>query len=195
MWDERRERTSYRNGPFYTLGTPMYLDFGTPEYPGKVAYFNAVLMEHFQKYFFKIGSHLDPAQILNLDRHSIPGFHIFPPHKTGSYFFGRMHEDIQWKNFNFEKGWDGQQSAEKITQNAEDQFSFTYVVKLPTAGGGLYVGPHREYYPYEENALYIHSGQFLHAIAPTPGPMLPFDYRITLQGHGFIKDGVRYLYW
>jgi len=168
----------------------MYLDLQKvtdyPSYFEKQKFFNAVLARNFFEFMTTIANKFGGGWDV-LDGFSNPGFHIFPPHKTGSYFFGRMHEDIQWMNFKaLETGWD---------LTAESQFSFTYVLRLPQAGGGLFVSNEGNYYPYEENALYIHSGQFLHAIAPTPGPMLPYDYRITLQGHGFHAGGKSYLYW
>lgn len=194
LWEKRPERTAYRNSPFYTVGAPIYLDLNSeadyPNYTQKVAYFNNVTSA-FTSEMGEIFLAVDWNFRL-LSGVSKPGFHIFPPHPTSQYFFGKFHEDRQWGVFpklpEIPNDW-----LSSLT--AESHFSFTYVLKLPQAGGGLYIGDKNNYYPYEQNALYVHSGQFLHAIAPTPGPVLPCDWRITLQGHGFKLDGNTYLYW
>jgi hypothetical protein len=56
--------------------------------------------------------------------------------------------------------------------------------------------PH-EFIPYQTGSLYVHSGHFYHQIAGTTGPARPAygQWRVTLQGHGYVVGERLYLYW
>lgn len=201
LWERRFDRAvPYRNGEWFTLGTPLYLDLLAPEgwdgYKAKCEYFNEVLNDNFSKLLSQVsGCFPFPNRAAFLSDHypyvSLPGFHIFPGYKTFGMFFGKPHQDLQWgvlpklPDFPFKE------------TEMRDHFSFTYVLKVPHLGASLllYDGIDTEEFEYEEGVLYIHSGQQKHAIAPFKTPVLPIDYRITMQGHGFTTNGQTYLYW
>jgi hypothetical protein len=50
------------------------------------------------------------------------------------------------------------------------------------------------FHQYVEGDLVLHSGKILHQIAGV-SPVMETDQRITLQGHGLLRDGVMWLYW
>lgn len=214
IWEARKERrVSYRNGDWYTLGSSLYLDLKSEqqygEYVEKSLYWQSMLNDPTIKPFLdEIRLRLEKNVfgkktffLADIDNQGIaktkmpvgyPGFHIFPGHETASAFFGRKHQDRQHEALfqiplikdNFKK------------ENVSMHFSFTIPLRLPYMGGGMLLGSNlEEFYPYKENSLYMHSGHFDHAIAPFMTPVLPSDWRITIQGHGFVYNENIYLYW
>lgn len=197
LWEERGARVdTYRRGKMFTLGTPLYLDLLTPDqlegYTKKCAYFNAVLFHRFGQFFSCLRERLHNItgkEVEFLANHfgpaSLPGFHIFPAHPSGEEMFGKLHTDLQWMIFprlmNFSTKFEMGNHA-----------SYTLPLQLPYMGGGL-IGE----YPldYVERTLYVHSGQFNHAIREFARPILPGDMRISLQAHSFDSGGTTYLYW
>jgi hypothetical protein len=199
LWEARGGRgQDYRNGKWYTLGTPLYMDLLSPDdwfkYAAKVEYFNEILYS-FRNVFGLIFDKLPGGNDFKIladyyKQISRPGFHIFGSDKSLNYSFGRAHQDLQWKvlpklpNFPFSEG------------QMRDHFSFTWVLRLPFMKGGLLWGETLEHeLVYEESWIYIHSGQTKHMIAPYKPPILKGDYRITMQGHGFTVADTTYLYW
>jgi hypothetical protein len=200
LWEARRDRApSYKNGEWYTFGASMYLDLQKESdwenYCRKVEYFNSVLNQHFRNFYKmlllklteKTGGKFEMAEYF-YPHFGYPGFHIFPPHLSLTEFFGRKHQDLQWKAF--------EKMPDFPKTEVTDHFSGTYCIKIPP------LGPHFIYdekldtkLTYNERALYLHSGQFDHAIAPLKNPVTQFDWRITLQFHGFRANGVNYIYW
>jgi hypothetical protein len=145
---------------------------------------------------------------------ALPGFHIYrKPIREKRLIVGGIslpgvsrHFDMQWKKIN----WG---DPEKI--NFTLPLSFTLPVALPERGAGLNVwNIHHEdctglapaerqqlersgtkiYHPYSLGRAVLHSGLQMHQIAPTK-EFGPGDERITLQGHGIMRDGVWQLYW
>lgn len=197
LWEKRANRNSgsYRSAEWYTVGAAVYLDHAMPdeELSLKTNYFNDVILELFPEYIDKILHTLSDS--INLSCKllktafpiGVPGFHIFKPHASFSKMFGRFHEDLQWKELSFCGGFPFQR------EDMSKPFSFTHVLQLPFLGGGLLTGD--GFFEYKEGDMYIHSGEFKHAIAPFPNPVLPIDWRITLQGHGFVVGDMAYVYW
>jgi hypothetical protein len=198
LWERRFDRNiPYRNGDWYTIGVALYLDLFSkeqyPEYLKKVIYFNRILEEHFflllDEMRLALGSNFLTDVYPSV---GLPGFHIFPGFETFSKFFGKIHQDLQWQVLTKLPEFPFKES------DMTDHFSFTYVLKAPYLGASLLlVEDGKPYYTfeYEENTLYTHSGQQTHAIAPFKDPVLPGDYRITLQGHGFTANDKKYIYW
>lgn len=197
LWENRdnRGRGWYRNAEWWTLGSALYLDgqLGLEEYILKVNYFNPILKLFFGKVIFDLVSEISNHTKFKIDFLSskfpvgFPGFHIFGPGECLSQFFGKMHSDHEYlplleiPSFPFKK--------EDILQH----YSFTYILKLPYLGGGLML--ENDYLQYREGILYLHDGNFKHAIAPYNWPVLPFDWRITIQGHGLLVKDTIYYYW
>jgi hypothetical protein len=209
LWENRATRkVPYRNGNWYTLGATLYLDLPSaefiPQYQEKIAYFNAIFMNSFYPELDLIRKTMEISwafkEVLFLPHHfglsSFPGFHIFAPEETLEVPFAHAHTDIQWQalfnlpGFNF-----------KLDKKASyPHFTFTLPLAIPTQGAGMLIpavegSPPTEPYMYDVGTLYFHSGQFPHVVMPLQHPVNPMDWRITLQGHGFMSGGKAYLYW
>jgi hypothetical protein len=199
LWESRRDRSvSYRNGEWFTIGTPIYLDLLSPSayptYLKKVMYFNKVLENTCFSLLCRIEDAFGAKHLRSVyPKISLPGFHIFPGFETFNYEFGKPHKDLQWTvlhslpDFPFSEGM------------MRDHFSFTLVLKAPYLGARLNLhneeGLIFETFHYTERMLYTHSGKQTHSIAPFKHPVLPGDFRITFQGHGFTVGKDKYLYW
>jgi hypothetical protein len=204
LWESRQDRKApYRNGNWYTLGSSMYLDLRSketyPDYLQRLDYWATVMLQNFgpvlDVLYQRLTRLLGKNVIFLRDAGasvSYPGFHIVPGDETLSAFFGKRHKDLQWQqltnlpDFPFK------------SEQMKNHFSFTLPLKLPYLGGCLraYKTPTDfDDIPYTERTLYVHSGQEEHAIAPYHHPVLPFDWRITMQGHGFMVDDTIFIYW
>jgi len=200
LWENRQDLESrklkYRNGDWYTIGTPSYLDLNYSEiniqaYAEKVKYFNGVLFDLYSEYVIDLPASLGLTNAVPLcflyPLASMFGIHLFPSRQGAQYFLGKIHQDLQWEllfklpDFPFKK------------EDVSKHFSFTIPLLLPYMGGGLNL--ERERYEYAERALYYHDTGIAHAIAEFKEPILPSDWRITLQGHGFTVGANSYLYW
>lgn len=199
LWEVRKDRVpSYKNTEWYTLGASLYLDLTKkedwPAFCEKVEYFNKVLLAEFDNFWrlllYRLGS--ETAEKYNFawklyPHFAMPGFHIFPPHLAATEFFGKKHQDLQWQMFS--------QMPDFALETAE-HFSGTYALTLPKQGPHFLFGEDLEVgQTYKERAMYLHSGQFTHAIAPLVRPITELDWRITLQFHGFKHNDINYLYW
>ena len=198
LWETQRKRVpDYKNGVWYSLGASCYLDITKKEdwepYKAKVKYFNSILSNNFGNLYKmlllklsdKTGERFDMAYKL-YDHLALPGFHIFPPHLALTEFFGRKHRDLQWSTL---------EQMPDFNFKMEDHFSGTYTIKIPRGPHLLYGENLETPLTYKERAMYLHSGNFDHAIAPLQNPVTIFDYRITLQFHGFKCNGVNHVYW
>lgn len=200
LWERRTDRTvGYRNGEWFTMGAPLYLDLPSKEvysdYLKKVEYFNHVFQIKFHelfegfKHFFPESSEYLAESYSGI---SLPGFHLFPPFETFAHFFGKKHRDLQWKSLPLLPDFPFKE------EDMTEHFSFTYVLKAPFTGASMYLWDKdgtRSTFEYEENRCYTHDGTQEHAIAPFENPILPGDWRITFQGHGFKANNIKYLYW
>ena len=203
---------------FYTLGVASYIEFcGTRdeqvEYYGKARRYNPLLKEYFGGLLENVRSTLERqlgGPVSYTEEFAIPGFHIWladaiPTHETAS-----VHFDLQYQRLN----WPSPSEVEY-----DKPVSFTLPIKLPKRGGGVNVwdlsyreitslteqgvpvdvdsmrGERTQFqYPYSPGKLVMHSGQFLHQIAPVP-EVEPGDERITLQGHALRCGGRWQVYW
>lgn len=208
LWENRQQRKlPYRNGNWFTLGASMYLDCISketfPAYVQKMFYFNRILRQNFWPelaLFLELFSQKTGQEAKWLrdvfEYSSYPGFHIFPPEETLQTPFGKDHRDLQWEAFPQMPGFPFK--LEECTH-----ISFTLPLALPYQGGGMAVpqddndplGAPAKAFQYQEGNLYVHSGQFRHIVLPYLAPVTPLDWRITLQGHGLIHNGITYLYW
>ncbi len=203
---------------FYTLGVASYIEFCKPEdarieYYGKAQRYNPVLKEYFSGLLENVRGTLERQlgePVKYMEDFAIPGFHIWlteaiPTHQTAS-----VHFDLQYQRLN----WPSSGEVEY-----DKPISFTLPIKLPTEGGGMnvwdlsyreitnlveqgipvdmeemQVGRTQFQYEYSLGKLVMHSGHFLHQIAPVPG-VQPGDERITLQGHALRCGGHWQVYW
>lgn len=105
-------------------------------------------------------------------------------------FFGKVHTDQQWETLLKMPGLKYSGINEIIPESV---MSLTLPICLPFLGGGMLMGADK--IPYEIGSLYIHDGLKEHAIAPFNWPVLPIDWRISIQAHGLWHDDRLYLYW
>ena len=172
LWESR----SY-DFPFFTLGSPAYLDGPSPKYYEDAERLNPVLMEEFQPMYSHVSkrlAHVLCEPIMLKDNLALPGFHIFPSDPKFLTISGNWHTD---------------QSHVTLGLGDEDATTFTYAIKLPTGGGGADFDENGKdvYVPYDEGEMVLHDGMTMHRISKYKKYM-PNEYRITLQGH-IIRDG------
>jgi hypothetical protein len=214
FWIQRGEPGSR----FFTLGATAYMD-GASDVQAKTRYqrlaekHNSLLSGKFgwlyESLIVTLCRALESEVVLKADA-ARPGFHIWqgesiPTAPTASVHFDTQYRNVQW--------------PPQVDYDFSDPISFTVPIRLPAAGGGLYVWDWtydeserhrqrgidfgtddilrfraREFVEYAEGALVLHSGHQLHQIAPVPA-VTPLDERITLQGHGIRGGGKWHLYW
>jgi hypothetical protein len=206
LWEARTEKSlKYRKGDFYTMGANLYIDGelalkDSASFIKKVEYWNGVMSDTFPGELYSIAGLLERdvfkgkkvQYVADFFPIGLPGFHIFTGFETGAWFFGNEHQDQQWKPLLANDLFKRKFQVERI----DGHFSLTLPLKLPYTGGGLLIGEGlKTFYQYKERAMYHHSGQFNHAIAPIKWPVLPTDERISLQAHGFFYKEQPYLYW
>jgi hypothetical protein len=136
------------------------------------------------------------------DELALPGFHIFvEPIRDKAIHFDGQHRHLSW--------------GKAGTVDLEHPLSFTLAIALPRSGAGLKLWdifreecrdmPEAQrqelqrtrqvtIVPYRLGKMVCHSGYRMHQIADSSG-FEPGDERITLQGHGIMRDGVWQLYW
>lgn len=206
------------DAPFFTLGAASYIEFSMPEgeagdYYQKARRYNPVLKE----YFAGVLEHLrctlerelrEPVEFR--EEFALPGFHVWLAEAIPTRPSASVHFDLQY------------QSLDWPTPDAIDYerpVSFTLPVRLPAGRGGMNLWdvhyreveglalrglPHsveelqaarrRTHYAYSTGGLVMHSGHFLHQIAPVE-TVREGDERITLQGHALRCGGRWQVYW
>lgn len=170
--------------PFYTLGRNAYLDGKTPDYQKGLNNMNERLIENFSNMYASIQTLLEeyfgePVYIFH-DYH-IPSFHIFESNPVFLNFPSNWHMDYPHKTLGI---------------GDKDTYSFTYVIDIPSSGAGMEYkeGEEYKYLAYNVNDFILHTGDFLHNIAPLK-EYKPNEYRITLQGH-IVRDKDRLImFW
>lgn len=213
FWTQVHEQTQ-----FFTLGAASYIEFSRPgnasmRYREKALKFNPVLTEYFSglmEYLRETLQHQLGEPVAFDEGLARPGFHIWLTEAIPTQPTASVHFDLQYQRL----GWlaDGGVDYDR-------PISFTLPVRLPAGGGGVNiwnlhyreveelsargvpVDIHElkderecEYYAYGLGCLVIHSGHFVHQIAPVE-QVEPGDERITLQGHALRCGGRWVLYW
>jgi hypothetical protein len=195
--------------PFFTLGAASYMDaaMGRALYIQRAAQYNPILQEHFGWALERVRECISRAIGLSAEWHpgaALPGFHIYSAHPEFTRPIASIHFDKQYELLD----WQGLSEPDFA-----HPLSFTLAFVLPLSGGGLnvwdadcrFVPPQMKiselisnrapaYHRYTPGELVLHSGNFLHQIAPT-NRFDPEDRRITLQGHGIKAGNYLYLYW
>lgn len=213
FWTQVNEATE-----FYTLGVASYIEFGragdaATRYHEKSRYFNPLLKEYFSGMMEYLRETLEDRlkePVAFEDELARPGFHIWLTEAIPTQPTASVHFDLQYQQL----GWPAGGGPDY-----ERPISFTLPVKLPAGGGGMNVwnlhhseveelcargvpvnihelreDRAREQYAYGLGRLVIHSGHFLHQIAPVE-EVESGDERITLQGHALRHEGCWRLYW
>jgi len=205
QWARRAET------PFFTLGTASYLDAR----PGEALYYeaahrtNRILVDRMGWLYDRVAKvlaqHLQ-SPVSYAPRFALPGFHIFQADPTFETSAASIHCDLQYERLDW---------ADFENPDFTSSLSFTLSIALPAGGGGLRVWEieHAEifgrpvseirelfrvrepsYEPYRIGEMVVHSGLFVHQIAPMKN-IRADDERITLQGHSVCASGRWYLYW
>jgi hypothetical protein len=140
---------------------------------------------------------------------ALPGVHVFRGSGIRTATEGSMHFDMQFQRLRFPTAIDRHATP----------ISVTIPLSIPLHGTGLQVydvtyadydrafrmGRIRSleelvrrktsaYYPYQLGNLVLHRRLVLHGLS-SPGPTVPGDERITVQGHGIRCGGKWILYW
>lgn len=203
LWTQRHPLA-----PFYTLGAASYLDGEEPDQYRMLAdAANPTLGTRFADLLAAVAgavaAHTGRPAVAT-DRHALPGFHIFGPHPAFEKGVTQIHVDRQHMALDW-----------GVDPATLETLTFTLPVALPTHGAGLDAWAVDEsewlpltpkervalmktrdykYHAYTAGTLVLHSGNFVHRIAP--GKALgPGDARITYHGHGVWLDGAWRLYW
>lgn len=213
FWTQVNEET-----PFFTLGVASYIEFCQPDeaagrYYGKAREYNPVLREHFPGIMEYLRGTLERhlgEPVAFAEEFGRPGFHIWLTEAIPTFPTASVHFDLQYRPL----GWPAPAEVDY-----ERPVSFTLPLRLPAGGGGMNVWNihYREveeaaargepvsveelrqvreqaHYAYTPGSLVLHSGHFLHQIAPT-GEVRPGDERITMQGHALRCGGRWLVYW
>jgi hypothetical protein len=203
---------------FYTLGVASYIEFCKPEgahieYYDKARRYNPLLREYFSGLLENVRATLERqlgGPVEYAEEFAVPGFHIWLTEAIPTRPSASVHFDLQYQGLS----WPAPGEVEY-----DKPVSFTLPVKLPKKGGGVNVWDlsYREItslseqgvpvnvdemrhertlfqYEYSPGRLVMHSGHFLHQIAPVP-EVEPGDERITLQGHALRCGGRWQVYW
>jgi hypothetical protein len=215
LWTQVNEATL-----FFTLGAASYIEFGRPgqeaaaaRYNDKARRYNPILREYFAGIMEHLRAtlerHLGGPAVFN-EEFGRPGFHIWLTEAIPTRATASVHFDLQYQSL----AWPAPAEVDY-----ERPVSFTLPLKLPAAGGGMNVWDvhYREveelaksgtpvtveelrrtrghgHYAYTAGSLVLHTGHFLHQIAPVP-EVRPGDERITLQGHALRCGGRWHVYW
>ena len=205
----RKRITQY---PFYTLGTASYIDilFGKETMMQRAAEDNPHLLENFQWLYDKLLIALH--EILNgpvlLDpEFALPGLHIFLAHQAFTQPLASIHFDLQYGHYDW--------STRYKWVDRSHPMSMTLPIVLPSGGGGLRIWDMTyersqalgttafqeytksapfTYHAYESGVLVVHSGHYLHQIAPLKD-LKAGDERITLQAHAARTEQGWVVYW
>src|SRR5262245_26877984 len=207
-WTHRHDKR-----PFYTLGTPSYLDatrkrFGT--YSEAAQRLNPLMVERFGWLYSKLDEALASAgygPIVPDDRLAYPGFHIFLGDGETRPTPPSVHYDLQYQHID----WSPYQLVDVTCP-----LSYTLALRLPSGGSGLFVWdvdvhavqqmPEADrrahlldrrqstYQPYKAGDMVVHNGHYLHQIARL-ADMQPGDARVTLQGHAVRTERGWINYW
>ena len=200
--------------PYYTFGATSYLDDTDPAVSGgyySVAQqYNPLLQKNFgwiyERLIQTLANTLE-APVMPHEGFALPGFHIFLADKLyEDDQLAYIHYDLQYLKL----AWQDREGVD-----FKSPISFTLAISLPKYGGGMYIWDAvyedtknrpdeevekmrdtklRRYHEYSRGQLFVHSGHFLHQIAPF-FDVQPEDERITLQGHAIRHPDGWHYYW
>lgn len=198
--------------PFYTVGAASYLDHtaGRETMLQRAAEDNPLLTEHFhwvhERVIKALADYVDQPALLD-PVFAAPGFHVFEGHEAFTQPLASMHFDLQYEHYDW---------SERYREvDRSSPLSLTLPIKLPACGSGLRVwditwekaqemskedftqfkktAPFT-YHPYAPGVMVIHSGHYLHQIAPLT-EVQPGDERITMQAHSARTEQGWVVYW
>lgn len=200
--------------PYYTLGATAYLDETDPAalegHYFVAKKYNPLLLENFGWIYDRLNQTLAAtleAPVMPHEGFALPGFHIFLADEMfQDENLAFIHYDLQYLKL----AW-----VDRENLDFTSPISFTLAISLPKYGGGMYVWDAmyedtmnrpdeevermrdtklRRYHEYSRGQLFVHSGHFLHQIAPFFN-VQPEDERITLQGHAVRHPDGWHYYW
>lgn len=194
---------------FFTFGTAAYLDAtaSREEYFAKARYTNRLLSSSFSDLHEGVRAFLCDtlgAVAEYSDDYALPGFHVFQSNG----------EEIRNDNLAERAHFDLQFLAAMPEYNDEATLSFTLPIEEPSGGASLAVWSlnyhdalsrnisardfaartNHERIEYRRGYIVMHDGLSLHAIG-TSSIKAPSGFRITLQGHGILRNRKWLLYW
>lgn len=198
-----------RRENFWTIGSASYKDkerFTEFEYEKFVMEKNVQLLDHmpyFYNFFLKWFEHHLQTPCQYMPNVSIPGFHVFRYDPEFEKPLARPHVDVPFNKFD----WGKKNGYHNI-------FTPVAAVEIPP-GAGMYVwdvtaediDEHgvnkvldtlptiepKGLVSHKTDTMLLHSGRFVHQIKPFSGPTE--TWRITLQAHAILLDGVWNFYW
>lgn len=197
---------------FHTLGAATYLD-PEPAYAELATRTNPLLRETFADMYEAVAQIITtktghPAALT--EYLGLPGFHIFrgdhraPP---GLMFGGTIHMDKPHERHAF-------------SAPIDNTLSLTLPLSMPASGAGMYFwndvpgdllsGPkapsdmspeqfrwfdaNKQFVSYTIGEMVLHDGLTVHQLA-NPGPTDSNDLRVSLQGHGVLRNGIWELFF
>jgi len=211
--DVHRARSLWRpRHGFYTLGAASYLDTNPGDYQQNNHYSSEAMRHIFSDLYDEVCAVISGISELPSKVHEQlgpPGFHIFRGHPllgSGLMHGGSIHIDTPHL-----------QHAQ-LLDPVDDVLAFTLPVALPAGGGGMFywteetsmdvcgfpsdmddeqlqwLETNKKQIDYRLGHIALHDGKSLHQLASLCEPS-DRDWRITLQGHGVLSDGVWHLYF
>ena len=224
IWINRaRALSPFDDVPFYCIGVASYIDCINPDtnhyYFDNAKKINKVLWENFSGLYKKVEKAIQDefdCEVRYIDDFALPGFQIYLADWYFEEFTGPKHCDfhhylLDWKKYG-------------INFEPENNLSFTASIKLPKAGGGIYMwdktyeydkealdnisyeehrnrmycnelpDEERTHHQYQEGHIFFHSGNKYHQVAVVD-QIENEDERLTLQGHCVRDKNIFYLFW
>jgi len=198
-----------RRENFWTYGSASYKDkdnFTNHEYEAFVAKTNFQLVETFPdlyRYYLEWFEEKLKMPVQYMPGVSIPGFHVFRYDKDFEAPLARPHVDVPFNKFDWGKtiGYhtiftpviaveipdDAGMFVWDVTAEDIDEHGVEKVLeRLPNINPMGLVS-------HKVDTMLFHSGRFVHQIKPFSGPT--DKWRITMQAHAVLMDGVWNIYW
>jgi len=180
-------RRRHAHAPFFTLGLASYLDGGYHD-EAALQSNNTLLSVQFAPLFECVSRALSSSlgiPTILADDAALPGFHIYLPDPAFRLPAAQIHRDLQYRD-----------AYPALTPADSELVSFTLPLSTPP-GSGLNWWPadlhEPEFFAYRTGTLVVHDGLARHqAVLACDGDL----ERVTLQGHGIVRDDGRLvLYW
>lgn len=198
-----------RRDNFWTVGATSYKDKDgktQDEFEKFVLKYNVRLLDHFEplyKFYLEWFEFMLRRKCVYMPGMPIPGFHVFKYCKDFEKPLARPHVDVPFDKFDWGKtvGYhtiftpviavevpeDAGMYVWDVTAEDIDEHGVEKVLQmLPTIEPFDFVG-------HKPDQMIYHSGRFVHQIKPFSGPT--DKWRITMQAHAVLMDGVWNIYW